>query len=170
MLTDTRLLTHFTSNFTAINASVGPDKHPWGENLGSNPALASAPFTNTTATMFDLKVNPSVLAANYNCQVPQLKPIGSLIVSVLIADVVLLKIVWFVFKLAIDRIFVTPHPERRCCEGCQRDEPSLFQHIESPSPPQMQEESRRNGTYAAKSNHVEDHSEPVRLAGRGQST
>jgi hypothetical protein len=143
MLTDVGLLTYFTSNFTAINASVSRDKHPWGENLGTDPALASAPFTVASAALFDLRVNPSVLTADYLCQVPQLKPTSSLVISVLIADLVLLQTIWHVFKLVIDQLLGRRHPEMRFCEGCERNElPSL----------EIAGGALKNGAYNAVSN------------------
>jgi hypothetical protein len=143
MLTDMGLLTYFTSNFTAINALVSRDKHLWGENLGTDPALASAPFTVASAALFDLKVNPSVLTADYLCQVPQLKPTSSLVISVLIADLVLLQTIWHVFKLVIDQLLGRRHPEMRFCEGCERNElPSL----------EIAEGALKNGAYNAVSN------------------
>jgi len=51
MLTDAKLLTYFTSNFTEIAESVGPDKHLGGENLGTDPTLASTPFTDANAAI-----------------------------------------------------------------------------------------------------------------------
>jgi hypothetical protein len=157
MLTDARLLTYFTSNFTAINESVSGDKHPWGENLGTDPALASAPFTDASAATFDLRVNPSVLTADYLCQIPQLKPTGSLIVSVLIADLVLLQTIWHVFKLVIDRILGMRHPKMRFCEGCERSD-SL--------PSEIEEKTLKNGAYSAVSNQVEEGLKPGAFEGR----
>ena len=143
LLTDATLLTYFTSNFTAINESVSADKHPWGENLGTDPALATAPFTDTIAAAFDLRVNPSVLTADYLCQIPQLKPTGSLIISVLIADLVLLQTIWHVFQLVINYILGMRHPKMRFCEGCERSGSLLSD---------MEEETLKMGAYGAVSN------------------
>jgi len=118
ILTDTELLSYFTENFTAIKASTQPGVKPWGMNIGVAESLAWRPFDQADEAVYDLKINPSTLATTYICQVPRLKPAGTLFVSVLIADLVLLRTIWSASKLVLDSLLLGRHPELKYCEGC----------------------------------------------------
>ncbi|KAH9906339.1 hypothetical protein F4778DRAFT_643712 [Xylariomycetidae sp. FL2044] len=65
-----------------------------------------------------LGATPAVLSTNYICQVPQAKPAGTLFLSVLLADLVLLQAAWFLFKLCVDSYLYRRYPDQRPCEGC----------------------------------------------------
>ena len=134
ILANKDLLTYFTQNFTAINASLATDR-PDGQNINLDLNLAYLPFSENDATKYDLRITPSTLATNYICQVPVLKPAGSLIVAVLIADLVLLQTIWRVFKLVTDHVLVKRYPELQYCEGCrQKDHTAIgLERISSPS-------------------------------------
>lgn len=69
----------------------------------------------------DYRITPSVLATTYMCQVPRLKSTGTLIVSVLVADLVLLQAIWKLFVLAMNYFLVSNNEEMRYCEGCGRN-------------------------------------------------
>lgn len=120
IFTDVDLLSYFTQNFTAIAESMSSQSHPWGENVDVESALASTPFSANDTSEPELRVNPSTLATNYVCQVPQLKPTSSLIVAVLVADLVLLQTIWKLFKMVTDWLLMSKHPELKYCEGCLR--------------------------------------------------
>ncbi|CAJ2501953.1 Uu.00g048060.m01.CDS01 [Anthostomella pinea] len=115
LLTDTGLLKYFTNNFTGISATFGTIS--W-ENavIGAQDGVATSPYSDDSAGA--LRVGNSTLATNYICQVPQLKPTGSLIVAVLVADLVLLQAIWKIFKLIVDPVLLKRNPEMRYCEGC----------------------------------------------------
>ena len=53
-----------------------------------------------------LYISPSTISAEYLCQVPKRKPIGNLIVTILVADLVLLQTVWQIYKLVVDTFFL----------------------------------------------------------------
>ncbi|KAK3671382.1 hypothetical protein LTR78_008660 [Recurvomyces mirabilis] len=109
LLTDPASLSFFTTNFTEAtrniaNAYPGPADRPYGTE-------DSGPLGTT----------PSVIKTKYLCQVPQRKPAGSLFVSILVADLVFLQALWFVFIYVVDMFFLRRHPERNHCEGCVVD-------------------------------------------------
>jgi len=63
-----------------------------------------------------LGVRPSVLATNYLCQVPRRKPWGSLIISILVADLVLLRALWTVVTLVSTYFAKRRDPLANTCE------------------------------------------------------
>lgn len=64
-----------------------------------------------------LDLTPSVISTNYLCSVPQMKSFGNLFVSILLADLVFLNAIWFIFCLVVDRFFIRS-PSANHCEGC----------------------------------------------------
>jgi hypothetical protein len=63
-------------------------------------------------------VSPSVISQQYFCQVPQLKSTGSLIITILVADLVFLQTLWTVFNWVITFGLERRHPEAKHCVGC----------------------------------------------------
>lgn len=84
-------------------------------NLMGNTAVP------TTRSVRDYDITPSVLATTYVCQVPRLKSTGTLIVSVLVADLVLLQAIWKLFVLATNYFLTLNKDERRYCEECAKN-------------------------------------------------
>ncbi|KAI0379376.1 hypothetical protein F5Y04DRAFT_128158 [Hypomontagnella monticulosa] len=84
-----------------------------GENLMSREA-----FNPSESPDVKLRVDPSTLTANYLCQVPQLKSAGNLFLSVLVADLVILQVIWKVFTLIVDRFCVKNPEEALYCATC----------------------------------------------------
>ncbi|KAF4943816.1 hypothetical protein FSARC_14824 [Fusarium sarcochroum] len=82
ILTDTKLLTHFTSSLSGLKSAV---------NLFPGPANDS--YTVLGKSTGQLGIKPSVILTSYICQVPRLKPAGNLIVAVIVADLMLLQAV-----------------------------------------------------------------------------
>ncbi|VTT60302.1 unnamed protein product [Fusarium fujikuroi] len=69
ILSDTKLLTRYTENFSTARMA----------NLRSGPANDS--YSTLKETTGSLGITPSVFAATYICQVPRLKPAGNLITN-----------------------------------------------------------------------------------------
>ena len=118
LLTDPRLLTFFSANITRI-AEQSP---PWGENINVTliDGLSHQPFSMDNATAASLLgVAPSVMAAEYLCQVPRLKSTGTLLVSVLVNNLVLLSTIWAIYKFLIDYFLMRKYPHMNTCEGCE---------------------------------------------------
>jgi hypothetical protein len=95
---------------------------PFGEELPSGYYQPS-PENDTL-----LGVRPSVLATNYLCQVPRRKPWGSLIVSILVADLVLLRALWTVVGFVSTYFAKRRDPLANTCETCAK---SLREEMES---------------------------------------
>ena len=64
------------------------------------------------------QVNASVISTQYICQVPKLRSIGSVIVSVVVADLVLLQALWVVFTWIVTFFLERRHPRAKFCPGC----------------------------------------------------
>ncbi|MCJ1262131.1 hypothetical protein MMC22_002001 [Lobaria immixta] len=105
ILTDTRVLEHFTSNFSQM----------YEDYTIAGPAKAAFSTLNSTGP---LGINPSVLAATYLCEVPRQKPMGNLIVSILVADLVFLQALWILLKLAVQAYLTRKDKQANLCEGC----------------------------------------------------
>ena len=65
-------------------------------------------------------VLPAVIATQYNCQVPQLKSTGSLLVAVLVADLVFLQVLWKVLNLAVTFSLKRRRRDANYCDGCAK--------------------------------------------------
>ncbi|KAK4549260.1 hypothetical protein LTR36_007719 [Oleoguttula mirabilis] len=106
ILTDSEYLHHFTSNFSEArhsiaNAYPGPATQAYGTE-GTGP----------------LGTTPSVISTKYLCQVPQRKSAGNLFVAILIADLVLLQALWYLFQLGVEALFLRRRPSSNNCVGC----------------------------------------------------
>ncbi|KAJ0148877.1 Dioxygenase swnH1 [Fusarium oxysporum f. sp. albedinis] len=117
ILTDTKLLTRYTANFSTARMA----------NLRSGPANDS--YSALKKTTGHLGITPSVIATTYICQVPRLKPAGNLIVAIIVADLVLLQAVWQLYKLSAEFYLSKKHRDSAPCERCsgvgQVDDPVL---------------------------------------------
>jgi hypothetical protein len=115
LLLDPDQLQHFTANFSY-----------WYEHIAyvrPGPLVQGyAVLKNATGP---LAVTPSVFALDYICQVPRRKAWAPLIVSVLVADLVLLQATWRLYKLATDYFFVKNIPDGQRCEGCRKSSEAI---------------------------------------------
>jgi hypothetical protein len=128
ILTDQKLLERFSKNITNIIAQQFGDVNQrngnWG--FGNNkrlrelhPGLAQGPYTPQNASNWTLSFQPSCMAVSYLCQVPRMESTGSLVFSVLIADFVLLQVLWKVIILIVDFFMYRRHSDMSSCQGCQ---------------------------------------------------
>lgn len=106
ILTDSDLLTHFTSDIGNLEMA----------NYEGGPANAS--FAALEATTGPLGTTPSVIATTYICQVPRLKTRGDIIIAILVADLVLLRAVWQIYKLLTEVYLGKKRSTANHCEGC----------------------------------------------------
>ena len=87
---------------------------------------SQTPSTDNATAFFDSlgtgvpSVTPSTISARYLCQVPVLKPIGSLIVSILIADLVFLQVLWKLLNWAVTFGLERRHEAARYRLGCTK--------------------------------------------------
>lgn len=124
ILTDTNLLEYFSSNISEIarQQAGGQATWGWGNNLKvSEVGLAAGPYTVQNKTRWNLRAEPSFMSITYLCQVPRLKSAGSLILSVLIADFVLLQVLWKLFVLCVDFFMYRNYADMGSCQGCRKD-------------------------------------------------
>ena len=94
ILLDEVALQHYTINFTGLRNPV--------VNLYVGPALDS--FSTLKNQVGPLGTSTSVIFAKYLCQVPKRKSTGSLIVSILVADLIFLQAVWKLFTFTVGNI------------------------------------------------------------------
>lgn len=112
MLADPALLAHLSSDLTTVNTTTQHFR-VW------LPAdLEEQSFDIAQAGQWDLGVSPAVFITTYICQKPRLKSFGTLFFGILIADLVFLQAIWFVFRLVVDTFWVEKRPELNECEGC----------------------------------------------------
>ena len=79
--------------------------------------LAKA-YEQSRDTLPSLKVNSATLFAQYTCSVPKLKDPFSLIVSIVVADLVLLQGLWQLLNFATTTYLETKDKGMSFCEGC----------------------------------------------------
>lgn len=107
----------------AVLADLGRDDHML-PNILSRPQevqnLTKVDFMSGQDDFSQFKITPSVLSTTYICQVPRLKSTGTLIVSVLVADLVLLQTIWKVFVLVVDQFLASKEENLTYCAGCAR--------------------------------------------------
>jgi hypothetical protein len=86
MLADPNLLANLSQNATQVNQRL-TSRFRWG--LGD---VTQTSFDPSQAAGANLGVSPAVLTSNYICQLPRIKTGGTLFVSILVADLVLLQV------------------------------------------------------------------------------
>ncbi|KAF2970730.1 hypothetical protein GQX73_g2755 [Xylaria multiplex] len=107
MLADANLLANLTSNVTnEANAwLVLQNSTTYGSTIKLDTSLAYKSFDPSATPAPALGVNTTYFSANYICQTPMLKPLGTRFVAILSSSLVLLhtiwNIFWFVFNLII---------------------------------------------------------------------
>lgn len=113
-----------TAMWFAVLADLGRDDHIL-PNILTHPQevrnLTKVDFILGPYDDAQPKITPSVFSTTYICQVPRLKSTGTLIVSVLVADLVMLQTIWKIFVLAVDHFVASKEEESIYCEGCARN-------------------------------------------------
>ncbi|KAF2640657.1 hypothetical protein P280DRAFT_543395 [Massarina eburnea CBS 473.64] len=115
ILSDPDLLQFYSKNITSIKHYAMKNSNPYLSKRTSKD-LATAPYN--TSDNYTLAINPSTISAMYLCQVPIRKSIGSLIVSILIANLVFLQTSYKIFVFSVDYFMVKTDPLTRSCAGC----------------------------------------------------
>ncbi|KAF7536565.1 hypothetical protein G7054_g4400 [Neopestalotiopsis clavispora] len=115
-----------------LSANLTNEVQYWNDRKaaqnGSTRGILMEIDKNLALTAFDpaqtppprLGASPATLSTSYICQVPKVKPVGTIIFSVLVADLVLLQAIWTVFKLIVDGIVQHKEPTLLHCSGCQQ--------------------------------------------------
>lgn len=93
-----------------INAATGND------TIVPDPILGSS----------DLTGKPAQFEIQYICSVPHKKDTGSLVISVLVADIVLLSVFWKFFNWVVLRYLRKRDPTWNLCRGCAQQSNALL--------------------------------------------
>lgn len=109
-------LEYLTANLSLVNMSLPDGAEGW--KWGMSKIDSRVPYLAQKDGTTQLGVNASVLATSYICQTPKLKNTGTLIVSVLVADLVLLQAIWKVYTMVVDYFAVSKRNDLNHCEGC----------------------------------------------------
>ena len=137
----------FDLSKTLLSPDDGPydDSDLWGgfaTEVGDeeSPPPGSPPLGNSTA-FFNWFYgaaapthNPSTISAEYLCQVPVRKPWGSLLVSVLVADIVFLQVLWTVLKWVVTLMVERGQEDANYCLGCaQKTQHDMYEMVPAAS-------------------------------------
>jgi hypothetical protein len=116
ILNDAMTLEHFTQNISVISKIQN-----FSDNKQQDTELSRVAYSPSSATE-PVAVPPSVISTTYFCQIPQRKSTGSLIMSLVLADLVYLQALWKMFKLAVDSFTAKRYPHLNCCGECSAAE------------------------------------------------
>ena len=98
-----RLLEDFSRGLSETREKLFENKaFAWG----INDAISYSSFKSSDFPDVNLNITPSVLSSSYLCKVRKLKSSLSLIISVLVADIVLLSSTWRAYVWAVDTFWV----------------------------------------------------------------
>ena len=113
ILTESELLKNYTKDFKEpTNAYDQNDPH--ADYMG--PAFKR--YDELVSSTGPLTINDSTIYAEYFCQVPQRKPIGSLIVAIIVADLVFLQALWKVLNWTTATWLEHSDSQSSYCKGC----------------------------------------------------
>lgn len=107
----------FTNQTVAYAASLDRDPRPayfvsWIDN--------TTIFFDYYRAAVPTGVAPSTISQQYLCQVPQRKSTGSLLVSIIVADLVFLQVLWETLNFLVGLVMARRHPESKYCMGCEK--------------------------------------------------
>lgn len=77
-------------------------------NAGLGPAQKS--YEDLKDDTGNIDVTPAVIFTEYLCQIPQRKPMGSLIISIFLADLVFLQALWKILTLCTSAYVLRQKP------------------------------------------------------------
>jgi hypothetical protein len=86
-------------------------------NAAVGPADASYMDSRNREGMGRLEITPSKIHSQYMCQVPQMKPVGPLIIAILVADLVLMRLAWSILMIGATHLVEKRDDRAMCCEG-----------------------------------------------------
>ncbi|KAI4848699.1 hypothetical protein E4T44_03787 [Aureobasidium sp. EXF-8845] len=112
MITTPDRLHHWTENLTQI----------WDASTISNKisllGYGWMQLTQYQPSKYPVTFSPSTISATYTCQVPRLKSGANIFISVLVADLVLLRAAWTLYNYLVDWFLKTRHSDANLCLGC----------------------------------------------------
>jgi hypothetical protein len=114
IFSDPVLLLESSQNMTATGSRLASASHE--HFFGPE----TKPYVHYETDDASLRVHPSIIATNYLCQIPQRKPWGSLITSVLVADLVFLRTLWAIVTFVASYFTKRHDPTANSCDTCLR--------------------------------------------------
>jgi hypothetical protein len=116
MITTSENLDYWTANLTDIwNASTLSDKDSLLVDPNDAKAqLRMAQYNGTSTVAFA----PTIISTTYICQVPQLKSGFNIFISILVADLVLLRVAWTLYNFVVCYFLKDRHTDSNICLGC----------------------------------------------------
>ena len=120
ILANGALLESFTSNITNMTNNGTSVETFW---LKAGPARQS--YNEIKDITGPLQINPSVIYAQYFCQVPVLKSGGSLFLAILVADLVFLQALWKILNWITLAWLEYSDPCANVCGGCSKPDREL---------------------------------------------
>ncbi|QIX00016.1 hypothetical protein AMS68_005533 [Peltaster fructicola] len=111
ILADAAMLQNFTSNFTNEWSIYSPPDSLF-------EIVAQSDYNSLKGSTGPLGIRPAVLGATYICNVPKQKPIGDLIIAILVADLVLLQTAWKIYCLIVGMVLRRTNKDADRCQGC----------------------------------------------------
>lgn len=109
ILQDPDLLALFTANFSSTRHNLA----------NAYPGPATQRYGTLTPFSGPLTLTPSVLRTTYLCRIPHLKPTGTLLVQLVVADGALLALLWLLFRGAVGAFALRHVRDRDACLGCR---------------------------------------------------
>jgi hypothetical protein len=100
ILLNATVLQNFTAGFTGLSNPLF--------DVYVGPALDS--FSALKDETGPLGASPAVILTKYFCQIPKRKSVGSLMVTILAADLVFLQVLWKIFHFIVERVLEHEDP------------------------------------------------------------
>ncbi|KAI0896823.1 hypothetical protein F4806DRAFT_495333 [Annulohypoxylon nitens] len=114
IVSNPELLEIFTANASRIlQETAVPLREDFFDILGP-----ITPFQADKDAVNSLEIHPAVLSANYICQVPHRKPWPELITSILVADLVFLRALWWLVNFLAIQWLSRKNKSMNSCESC----------------------------------------------------
>ena len=136
VLTNATTLWYYTQVFNTVqfleNIHFVPNARP-------GPATASYDGIGPP-----VKITPSVIATEYLCQVPERKSVLNLLVSILVADLVFLQVIWRLLTWRAE-FLLRKMPTAQYCEGCIKH---VLREAAGDPPRQSDDQLDNSGSYS----------------------
>ncbi|THX24887.1 hypothetical protein D6D10_10036 [Aureobasidium pullulans] len=111
---DDDTLEYWTANFSDIaNRSAQGIK-----DFNKNSYIKLTPFEPNVSSIERDESPPAVIDTSYSCQERRLKSHLNIFISILVADLVLLRAAWSLYNLIVGYYLKDRHPESNVCDDC----------------------------------------------------
>jgi hypothetical protein len=117
MITTPNQLHYWTQNLTQIwDANVVSWDVGLNDAFNHSELMQIPPYNETGDTPFSF--SSSIISTTYTCQVPVLKSGFNIFISILVADLVLLRGAWTLYNFIVTYFLNSRHPDSNLCLGC----------------------------------------------------